>query len=262
MGHALLFVSFAFLVLLLSQAVLLDLTHPPRNPQKILLAMQPRYVVLAMAFAYIITLISSYFFFPLLWMRSFGSGLQWDGATALRNAHKLIPTGILMAFAVGAISKFFLPMPKSIPMDEFFKNSSDAWLVTAFGILLAPMFEEICFRGFLLPAIAIAYDWLSLPRTPAARERWHITTGLSMPALLFSAIISSLFFTLLHAEQLAHAWAVLFVLFCVSLVLTAVRLRIRSVAASTLVHASYNFTLFFGMFVATGGYRHLERMTR
>jgi len=35
-------------------------------------------------------------------------------------------------------------------------------LITLFGTLVAPMFEEIAFRGFLLPAFAIAYDWLSL----------------------------------------------------------------------------------------------------
>src|SRR6185369_8896661 len=97
--------------------------------------------------------------------------------------------------------------------------------------------EEICFRGFLLPAFAIAYDWLSLPKTLAARERWHITTNLTVAAYVFGAILSSIFFVLLHAEQLAHAWAALGILFVVSLVLTAVRIRTRSVASSTLVHA-------------------------
>jgi len=124
------------------------------------------------------------------------------------------------------------------------------------------MFEEIAFRGFLFPAFAIAYDWLSLPRTPAAREHWHTTTGLTKASIVFSAILSSVFFALLHAEQLAHAWTALFVLFCVSLVLTLVRIRTQSVASSTLVHASYNASVFLTMFIATGGYRHLERLTR
>ncbi len=49
-------------------------------------------------------------------------------------------------------------------------------------------------------------------------------------------------------------------LFFVSLALTAVRIRTRSVACSTLVHASYNLSVFITLFIATGGYRHLEKM--
>jgi membrane protease YdiL (CAAX protease family) len=48
----------------------------------------------------------------------------------------------------------------------------------------------------------------------------------------------------------------------VSLVLCAVRLRLNSLAASTLVHAAYNFTLFAGMLVATDGFRHLDKLAR
>jgi uncharacterized protein len=262
LGHALLFVSFAFLMLLLSQVTLLGITHPVRDPQKIInMALQPRFLVAAMAFTYIVTLVVSWFFFPLLWHRTFADGLQWDLATAWRNAPRLIAIGLVTGFTVQAISSF-IPVPKSLPMDNFFRTSSDIWLVTAFGTLLAPMFEEICFRGFLLPAFAIAYDWLSLPRTPAAHERWRITTHLTVASLIFSAIITSIFFTLLHAEQLAHTWGALFVLFCVSLVLTAVRLKTHSVASSTLVHASYNASVFLTLFIATGGYRHLERLAR
>jgi CAAX protease family protein len=262
LGHALLFVSFAFLMLLLSQATLLGITHPVRDPQRIItMALQPRYLVAAMAFTYVVTLIISFFFFPLLWHRSFADGIRWDFSTARRNWAKLISLGLVIGFIVQAI-RVLIPVPKSIPMDNFFRTTSDVWLVTAFGTLLAPMFEEICFRGFLLPAFAIAYDWLSLPKTPAAHERWRITTNLTAPALIFSSIITSILFILLHAEQLAHAWAALFVLFCVSLVLTAVRLRTGSVASSSLVHASYNLSVFLTLFIATGGYRHLERMTR
>ncbi|RSL19388.1 hypothetical protein EDE15_5054 [Edaphobacter aggregans] len=258
-GHAALFVSFAALVLLLSQGILLGIVHPGHAVS--LATVSPKLVVASEAIAYIATLIISFFFFPLLWNRPFGTGLQWDFAAARRNAFKLIPIGLVLGFAVQAISSL-IPVPKSVPMDDFFRTPSDVWLVTAFGTLLAPMFEEICFRGFLLPAFAIAYDWLSLPRNPAAHEHWKITTGLTTAALVFSGILSSIFFALLHAEQLAHAWAALFVLFCVSLVLTTVRIRTHSVACSTLVHACYNLSVFMTLFIATGGYRHLERMAR
>ena len=216
-------------------------------------------MVFAEAGSYILTLFLSWFLFPLLWHRPFTDGLSWNHLAAKRNLFKLIPLGIALGLTVQAVSSL-VPMPKDIPMDEFFRTPADVWLVTAFGTLLAPLFEEIFFRGFLLPAFAIAYDWLSLPRTPAAREHWHRTTFLTPAALLFSSTLASILFALLHAQQLAHAWAALFILFCVSLVLSFVRIRTGSVACSAVVHASYNFSVFLTVFAATGGYRHLERI--
>jgi len=269
LGHAFLFVANTGLILVLAQAIFLALSHAPHSGQTggqtdahtIISTLEPKLLVASMAIAYIATLIVSWAFFPLLWHRTFAEGIRWDLAAARRNVFKLIPLGLALGFTVQAISSL-IPVPKSIPMDNFFRTPSDVWLITAFGTLLAPAFEEICFRGFLLPAFAIAYDWLSLPKLPIAHERWRATTNLTMPALIFSGILTSIFFALIHAEQLAHAWVALFVLFCVSLVLTAVRIRTQSVACSAIVHACYNLSVFLSLFLATGGYRHLERMTR
>lgn len=261
LGHAILFVSFTGLILLMSQAALLGF-FTIHTAQKLSAAvLQPKLLVAAMAVTYITALLISWFFFPLLWHRSFPEGLQWNFAAVRRNALKLICVGLALGWTVQAISSL-IPMPKSIPMDSFFHTPSDVWLVTLFGTLLAPAFEEICFRGFLLPAFAIAYDWLSLPRTPVAYQRWQTTTNLTTAGLLFSAILSSLLFALLHAEQLAHAWGALAVLFVVSLVLTLVRVRTQSVACSALVHACYNLSVFIALFIVTGGYHHLDRIAR
>lgn len=261
LGHAILFISFAGLVLLMSQATLLGF-FTLHTAQKIAAAtQQPKLLIAAMAITYVTTLLVSWFFFPLLWHRTFSEGLQWNFAAARRNGLKLIGIGLVLGWTVQAISSL-IPMPKSIPMDNFFHTPSDVWIVTLFGTLLAPLFEEICFRGFLLPAFAIAYDWLSLPRTPVGLQRWQTTTNLSAAGLLFSAIATSILFALLHAEQLAHAWGALIVLFCVSLVLTLVRIRTRSVACSALVHACYNLSVFIALFIVTGGYRHLDRIAK
>ena len=56
-----------------------------------------------------------------------------------------------MSFTVQAVSSL-LPTPKKMPMDDFFRTSSDVWIITIFGIFVAPLFEEVLFRGFLLPA--------------------------------------------------------------------------------------------------------------
>ena len=256
LGHALLFLAITGITLLLAQATLLGVVHPVHLANA---TVPPKLLLAAEAFTYIASLVVSWFIFPLMWQRSFPTGIQWNLQAATRNAFKLVPLGIALSFTVQAASSL-LPTPKAMPMDDFFRTSSDVWIITAFGILLAPLFEEILFRGFTLPAIAIAYDWLCLPRSEAARATWLSSNALTLPGLVFSAVFSSILFALLHGEQTAFTWPVLALLFGVSLILTAVRLRLRSVAASTLVHASYNFAVFLAAFVVTGGYRHLDRL--
>jgi membrane protease YdiL (CAAX protease family) len=64
----------------------------------------------------------------------------------------------------------------------------------------------------------------------------------------------------MHAEQTAHALGPFLLLVCVSLVLCWARLSTRSLAASVLVHASYNFMLFALILLGTEGFRHLDKM--
>jgi membrane protease YdiL (CAAX protease family) len=258
LGHALLFLAIAAVILLLIQLLGLGLTHPiaaisGKN------SFDTKFLVGSEALSYLATLALSWLIFPLLWKRPFAEGIHANLDAARRNALRLVPMGVVLSFAIQAISSL-TTLPKDIPIDKFFRTPSDIWLVTAFGILLAPLFEEVCFRGFLLPAFAIAYDWLSLPRTPAAREAWHSSNKLTTPALVFSAVLTSILFAALHGQQTGYAWPVLALLFCVSLILCYVRLRLRSVMASTFIHMSYNATIFLTAFIATGGYRHLDKI--
>jgi uncharacterized protein len=282
-GHAVLFISCVFLALLLAQLMLL---HPDAHAAAP--TVQPKLQLAAMVLAYAATLGFCFLVFPLFWRRSFLAGVQWNGMEALRLLPRLLFLGFVVGVSVQAISSL-IPMPKSIPMDDFFRSRSDVWLVTAFGTLLAPLLEEIAFRGFLLPAFTIAFDWLGpvvryvmrfsfdrLRDQPPPEhfivfreDAWAGTiegtdnlTFRSRAALVAASLVTSFCFALLHADQLAHALPALTVLFCVSLVLTVVRIRTRSVACSTLVHSCYNLSVFITLFVATGGYRHLDRMAR
>ena len=223
--------------------------------------LRPKLQIALLATTYLTTLLAAWFFFPRMWGRSFLDGIQWSWATASNQAGRLLALGLLVGMMMQVVARFITP-PKTLPIDEFFLTPMDAWLITLFGTVLAPMFEEICFRGFLLPALAIAYDWLSLPRTVEARSRWQTTTTLTPASLVFSAVLTSVLFALMHATQVAHLWAALLVLFTVSLVLAFVRVKTGSVAASALVHGAYNGFVFLVVIIQTGGYRHLERMTQ
>src|SRR5271170_6439435 len=137
LGHAALFLAIAGLFLLLTQIIFLGITHPAVSAKPV--AASPKLLVGSEAIAYIATLTLSWFIFPLLWKRSFPEGIQANPDAARRNALRLVPIGLTLSLAVQAISSL-ATMPKNVPMDDFFRTPSDIWLVTAFGILLAPLF--------------------------------------------------------------------------------------------------------------------------
>ena len=260
LGHAVAFLAIAAFLLLVFQSLLFAFTGLHLHAGQAGLP-STKFLVASEALTYLCTLAAAAFLFSRLWNRPFLSGIQWNAHAVRHQPLRLVGLGISLGFTVQLVT-YFITSPKSLPIDSFFLTPADAWLMTLFGTLVAPVFEEITFRGFLLPAISIAYDWLSLPRTPEAHARWESTTTVTPMSLLFSAVATSIFFALLHAEQIGRLVPALLVLFAVSLVLTYVRIKTRSVAASTLVHASYNGFVFVMLLIQTGGYRHLDRLTR
>ena len=160
------------------------------------------------------------------------------------------------------VDEVLLPGPTDAPIDKLFENSTAAWILFAFGVTFAPFFEEAIFRGFLLPAFCTAFDWSIEKATGIAplgleaqgHPRW------SVAAMTFGAIATSVPFALMHAEQTGYSLGPFLLLVAVSLVLCWARLSTRSLAASVLVHASYNFMLFSLMLLGTNGFRHLDKL--
>lgn len=210
---------------------------------------------------YAVALACSIPIFRMAWGKSFLSGLHWHAPTAYRLRLRLVGVAVLCNI-IATLGNEFLPFPQHAPIDKMFSTTSDAWLLMFFGITIAPFFEELIFRGFLLPAIATAWDWSMeklthrMPRPLDAQDNPVWSPG----AQIFAALVVSAPFALMHAEQVGNAWGPVVLLYCVSLFLCAVRLRTRSLASSTLVHATYNFILFAGMFFVTDGFRHLDKM--
>ncbi len=256
LGHALLFLSLtctAFFLCLILAAAFLRSHAQDRD------SLDAAVSLAAEAATYVITLAAAYKIFPLIWKRSFLAGIHWNGLAARRYATRLVSAGILLSF-LAQFGERFVKEPSSSEIEKFMRTTGGAWSVMLMGTLLAPLMEEIAFRGFLLPALATAYDWLSMERTPAGIRRWTTTSDNSMAGLLFGGIFSSLLFAFVHAPQLHYAWGPVGLLFGVSLVFAVVRVRTHSVACSTVVHLTYNLTIFIAALIVTGGFRHLERL--
>jgi membrane protease YdiL (CAAX protease family) len=260
LGHALLFFTIGLFSIFFTIIVIciVDFLRHQQNQSQ---PPNAHLAALGLFIGYVLTFAISFPVFSLLWHRSFLDGISWTWRAARIRWWKLILFGIaLSAFAQAAEHLF--KAPKEFPdVLKLLDTPTSAWLTAVFGALIAPIVEEVAFRGFLLPAIATAYDWLSLERTPAAYNRWRQTTAHTTSAWVLAAIVSSAAFTALHGSQLHWPVGPLLILFGVSLVFSWVRIRFQSVAASAIVHISYNGVLFVLMIIATGGFRHLDKLT-
>ena len=210
---------------------------------------------------YLFTLLFCTFVFRLAWRRSFFDGLQWRAGAAAGRMWRL--AGAASACFVAAIvDQLVIPGPTNTPIDQTFRMPGAVWLLFGFGVTLAPLIEEITYRGLLLPALCTAYDWAKERLTGAPQlaldedgfPRW------SRPAMMVGSVLVSIPFALMHGEQTAYSIGPFLLLVAISLVLCWIRLATRSLAASVLVHSSYNLLLFSLMFLGTGGFRHLDRM--
>jgi uncharacterized protein len=219
------------------------------------------YILGSEAAIYIITFCLALLVFPAIWGQGLFAGLQWDGATARRLGGRLVGAAFV-CFLLAWLNGYLMPSPANTPIEKMFRTPGAAWFLFAFGVTMAPFFEEMFFRGFLLPSLCTAYDWISEkitktqppPLAPDGHPRW------SMAAMIVGSITTSIPFAALHAAQTGYAIGPFLLLVGVSLVLCGVRLVTRSLASSVLVHACYNFLLFSLMLIGTGGFRHLDKM--
>ena len=174
----------------------------------------------------------------LVWGRhktSLAEAVHWNVPAHPRVWRLALITGTALAL-ISDIGEVALHrwIPDSLPITEFFKDRPSALLLGAFGILVAPLMEELLFRGFLYPALA----------------RW---TGATV-----SLIVTASAFTLLHGAQLGYSWAPLLLIFVVGLTLTITRMRTNSVATCVIVHMTYNFVLLLQTYIATHGFRQMQ----
>ncbi len=213
------------------------------------------------ALLYLFTLAGCLLVFPLVWHKNFFAGVQWSGDIAIRLRWRLVKAA-LACLTLALLSTLVVSEPQNTPIDKIFHAPGAAWLLFGFGITFAPFFEETFFRGFLLPALCTAYDWVAEKTTEQPRRplgaRGH--PQWSMAAMVTGSILTSIPFALLHAQQTGWAIGPFVLLVGVSVVLCTVRLSTRSLASSVMVHAVYNFTLFSIMLIGTSGFRHLGKM--
>jgi hypothetical protein len=138
-----------------------------------------------------------------------------------------IGLGMGLAIAITPISALLSRNHAPLPIDKMIQTRNAYLLLLAYGVLIAPMFEETVFRGFLYPIVA---------------RRFGLFAGV---------LVSGILFGMLHASQLWGGWGSIGLIIGVGILFSWVRARSKTVLASFLLHIAYNSTLFaFDIFVA------------
>lgn len=260
LGHALLFFVLTVPMLFLGEALsafVVKQLHLFGNKDYhdlfVLMGSDARLAIPAQAVTYALVVMLAAVIFPFFWRRPFAQGIAWNAEIARSKFVMLLALGLGIGFGITLLGNY-LPMPKDPPiMRDMMGSPLGAWMMLLFGITFAPITEELAFRGFLLPGLIHTLRWL-MQREILSAE------ALSWATIPLSVVLTTIPFALLHSAQVSRAWAPLFLIGIVSIVLCVVRLRLKSVAASAVVHAAYNFTLFVGLLLQTDGFRHLERL--
>ncbi|HUJ32929.1 MAG TPA: type II CAAX endopeptidase family protein [Candidatus Acidoferrum sp.] len=144
----------------------------------------------------------------------------------------LISSGFLLSILIQLASGVVGTKAK-LPIEMFFQERRTALLLMLMSVLLAPLFEETVFRGYIYPVVARSFG-----------------VGASILA-------TGTLFGLLHAEQLWGGWGQIGLLIVVGIVFTWVRALTKTVVASYLLHLSYNSFLFVAFLTASHGLRSL-----
>ena len=96
----------------------------------------------------------------------------------------LAALGVFTGLAI-TLAGNFLPMPKAPPiLEDLTKSAAGAWTLMAFGVTLAPLTEELAFRGFLLPSLINIFRWFQRKQVDRRSRGPHLRHPALHPAHL------------------------------------------------------------------------------
>ena len=154
--------------------------------------------------------------------RPFWESLGW---TNMR-----LPLGVIVCFGVltgviVVVASTLIRLPETAnPMTELMNTRTAILLMTVFGTTVAPLCEELAFRGFLQPLLVRS---LGVP-----------------PGILLAAIA----FGLLHYFEYGKSWRHALIIAAAGAAFGAMRQFSGSTKAAVLMHASYNAFFFLVLF--------------
>lgn len=132
-----------------------------------------------------------------------------------------IVAGPVLAISLSALG-VALRAPAEPVIQDLMTDKLSIGLVILFGSLIGPVFEELAFRGFLLPLLADSLgDWAGI-------------------------LLTATPFALLHGAQYHWSWQSILIVGLAGVVFGYARVKTGSTLAAALIHIGYNVTFFAG----------------
>lgn len=151
------------------------------------------------------------------------------------HAATAVVAGILLAMLI-QLANAIVPPPEPLALDRLFSSRAAAQLIMAASLLLAPLVEEIVFRGYI-------YGLLERVGGTAA-----------------AVLASGLLFGSIHFPQLWPGYFQMLLLCVVGLVFSLTRAQTGNTTASIVLHFGYNATISV-LFMLSPAFRALPALS-
>jgi membrane protease YdiL (CAAX protease family) len=172
-----------------------------------------------------------YLFITLYYKDSFSKALKWK-KLSMHSTVRYLLGGAALSLVVMVIPPL-LPEKKGFPLEKMFNSPASAYAIAAFAVLVAPLMEELLFRGVLFAFF---------------EKNGGLTFAVGFTAVLFAA---------LHIPEYWGAWNNVVMILVVGLTFSLVRGLTGSLTPSFVLHLAYNGTLMFLLFLQT---QHFHKM--
>ena len=182
----------------------------------------PILAILGQAIAYVVMFFLLAGILRTQYSAPFWRSLGW--APSRISVFASIASGILLALGLAVLGGLLRIPDIDSPITKLLASKDSALVLVVFGVLIAPLAEELAFRGFLQPLFVRSLGAFG---------------GISVTAVLFG---------MLHWEQNARSFAYVGIISLAGAAFGALRHLSGSTRTSILAHVAYNSTLFFAYF--------------
>jgi len=152
----------------------------------------------------------------------FWKSLSWSGTKS--DIARYLLLGPPVALGVMLLSVFMDAPDGDMPMKDLLSSKSNVVLVGLFAITVAPLCEELVFRGFIMPLISKVLGAVA---------------GIVITGAMFGA---------LHLPEYGYSWRHGVLISLAGIAFGWARFKTGSTAAAVVMHATYNLTVFSAFF--------------
>lgn len=192
--------------------------HPALRDDVVAISLPVQFVL------YIFVYLCFFLIFKFKYGRGVFESLKWR-----KTRYSLLTAGfggVILAFALSAIAQLIHTPKVETPFEQLVKTPLSILFLAFTAVVLAPLFEEMVFRGFIQPLLSRSLG------------------------VVFGVLVTSCLFGGLHAPEYQDAWQYIVGITLVGVALGAVRAKTDSIIPGTVMHGCFNAVSVVGLIAA------------